>query len=423
MPEQTLSSLLNRDYILKYLTADAPWCESHGAGDDFLGVGILYYALVYIFRAKTAVCLGSGGGFVPRLMRQAQRDLGIGAQAKTILVDANRPESGWGSPAWLPEDSLFRREFDDVDIVLTTTRQAAEQCFAPERASIDYLHIDADHSFEGGLEDFLMYRQFLHPGSLVTLHDTRYQGAGIGAVIDYLRTRADCEVIEFPELGTGTALVRIRGAAQAAAPIRPLLHSQVSAIKRADAVELDSAGMGWKYLETEAFASRNVLAAHFVRGCASVIEIGGGRSSIVPFLTGKHESVIVIDPFGRDEEFQIGECRFARLRARFQDVEWSIAQPASYAMVMLGLELQGMSDEDYRRLYGLVAAANVTVIEFPTSWEPSRRQFDLIQANTLTQVRFHAKLDLAENNFGELSNSWPPRTDREIYVLEPLLNA
>lgn len=419
MPDQIRRSLLDSDYIVNYLTAQAPWSEGHGAGGKYLGMGCLYYALVYILQARTAVCLGSGGGFVPRMMRQAQRDLAMADTARTILVDGNCPERGYGWPAWLPEDSFFRRQFADIEIVLKTTRDAAEQIFAPVRTSIDYLHIDADHSFECALEDFMLYRQFLHPGSLVTLHDTRLPGAGVRSVVDYLRARLDCDVVDLPDVGTGTAVVRIREGTQSIVPVRPLGGAIVTAEKRPDTPEMAPLSIGWKYLESEAFSSRNIIAAHFLRGCASVIEIGGGRSSIVPFLTGKHESVLIVDPYGREEEVDVEDCRVVRLRARFQDVEWSVPQGANYGMVILGLELQGMADSDYRQLFRLIDGASITVLEFPGSWEPSKRQFELIRANTQTCLRFQAKLDLAGNDFGDLSNSWGPRTDREIYILEP----
>lgn len=86
--------LINCELVVETLTHEAPWCGSHGADGDYLGMGLIYYGIAYILRAKLAVCLGSGGGFVPRLMRQAQRDLGIADDARTILVDANRPEAG-----------------------------------------------------------------------------------------------------------------------------------------------------------------------------------------------------------------------------------------------------------------------------------------------------------------------------------------
>src|SRR5437660_12068466 len=123
------NELLNKDLITELLTRDAAWEWSHGADGDYLGMGLLYYSLVYALKAKVAVCLGSGGGFVPRLMRQAQRDLGIAAVSRTILIDANKPEAGWGAPEWPAEDSFFRTHFPDVEIIIDTTRNAAENLF------------------------------------------------------------------------------------------------------------------------------------------------------------------------------------------------------------------------------------------------------------------------------------------------------
>ena len=40
-----------------------------------LAAGMIYYSLAYSLKARTCVNLGSGGGFVPRMLRQAQRDL------------------------------------------------------------------------------------------------------------------------------------------------------------------------------------------------------------------------------------------------------------------------------------------------------------------------------------------------------------
>ncbi|HRI57993.1 MAG TPA: hypothetical protein PK170_12970, partial [Anaerolineae bacterium] len=69
--------LLSSTTITEALTREAAWAESHGADGGYLGMGLLYYTLTYLLKARVAVCLGSGGGFVPRLMRQAQRDLGL----------------------------------------------------------------------------------------------------------------------------------------------------------------------------------------------------------------------------------------------------------------------------------------------------------------------------------------------------------
>lgn len=420
--------LVNRDLIRQTLTHEAAWANSHGAYDDFLGMGLLYYSLVYVLKVRVAVCLGSGGGFVPRLMRQAQRDLGMAQESRTVLVDANRPEAGWSSPLWLDKNSFFRTTFSDIEIHLMTTAEAADRIFAPKGLHIDYLHIDADHSFRACIEDFQRYRRFLKAGSLVTLHDTSFPGAGVKGVIDYLRMRNDCELIDFPEIQAGTALVRITrelensglalSAQEEAGPNPPA----VVMTPKVQSLGCDPPEIGWKYLHTEAFSSRSVLAAHFVRDCRAVIEIGGAKTSIDNFLTGTHEDVIVLDPFIAEASSQTlngRDCRVRHVPLRFQDVEWRIERPQEYGLVMLGLELQGLTAEDYQALYKLVENAKVTVIEFSPSWGPSRAQYEQIRQHTKTRLRFTAELDLNGNDLGDLQFSWPPRCDRQIHVLEP----
>jgi hypothetical protein len=181
--------------------------------------------------------------------------------------------------------------------------------------------------------------------------------------------------------------------------------------------------IGWKYLESEAFSSRSILAAHFVKDCPAIIEIGSSKTPIDMFLTGRHESVMVLDPFireSRNDSVNAQPGNVWHIRARFQDVRWHVGRPGDYGLVMLGLELQGLSEEDYYVLYDLVDRARVTVVEFPTSWAPSREQFDLIGSNTRTREVFVCKLDLQGNDIGSCKSSWPPRFDREIHVLKPI---
>lgn len=418
------TALLNKSFISDYLTHEAEWEWSHGASGDYLGMGLFYYTLVYGSKARVAVCLGSGGGFVPRLMRQAQRDLEISETSRTILVDGNKEEAGWGAPVWLADDSFFRTAFPDVEIIVDLTSNAAETVFAAEQIMIDYLHIDADHSFAGCLNDFKTYRRFLHEGSIVTLHDTKCAVAGVGSVVDYIRTLPDCEVVDFTDVGEGTALVRI--GKPVPKPIVATFESNGNAItvtRRDDAVPLAPEGKEWKYLESPAFTTRYVLAAHFVAPCRSVIEIGGSKTPINHFLTGPHEQVIVLDPFIREshsDSLNGKPCTVSHVRARFQDVNWQISPDADYGLVMLGLEIQGLDSHHYQKLYRLIEQARFTVIEFPLSWEPSREQFERIRSNTNTRLSCQIALDLEGNDFGDLSNSWPPRCDRRIYVLQSI---
>ncbi|HNS02250.1 MAG TPA: glycosyltransferase [Anaerolineae bacterium] len=414
--------LLSPTTITEALTREAAWAESHGADEGYLGMGLLYYTLTYLLRARTAVCLGSGGGFVPRLMRQAQRDLGLADASRTILVDGNLPAAGWGAPQWLAEDSFFRASFPDVEIVLDLTRTAAEGFFARQAIPIDYLHIDADHSFQGCYDDFLAFRPFLHEGSLVTLHDTSYPGAGVSHVVEYLRTLPDCQVLDIPDIGAGTAVARIGKAADDRLARSAPGDGAIQVARRRPTPPSPPPEKEWAYLESPAFAARYLLASQWVAGCRNVIEIGGARTPIDQFLTGEHDSIVVIDPLiseRRQESWRGQPCSVTHLRARFQDLSWTIPPAAGLGLVLLGMDFQGMAEEDWQQLYRLIERAQVTVIEFPLSWEPSAAQFARICANTATRIVLRAGLDLAGNDFGNLENSWPPRTDRVLYVLQP----
>jgi hypothetical protein len=420
--------LLNQKTITKLLTRDAEWSWSHGAEGCYLGMGLLYYALVYIHRVKTAVCLGSGGGFVPRMMRQAQRDLGLAKSAKTILVDANKPGAGWGAPVWLSPNSFFRQAFSDIDLVISTTREAAKSYFASRAITIDYLHIDADHSFAGCLQDFLLYRPFLTEGSLVTLHDSTLPGAGVGAVVEYLRARKDCEVIDLPNVGFGTALVRITAGEESDQRYQRYAEEgeAVELAVKGEGAILNPPRIGWEYLESEPFAIRSVIAASFLSHCQTVVEIGGLRPAIDQFLHEDHLSIIVVEQFIRETKHvlqkmgpKIGPSKVRRVRSRFQDLEWTILQPYKYGLVMLDFELPGMSEDDYQRLFRLVDNSQVTILEFAPSWEQSSQQFRLLRRNTSMRERFACKLDLLGNDVGSLVGCELPDFNREIHVLEP----
>ena len=415
--------LLNKQIITEYFTHEAPWSSSHGAEHDYLGMGLLYYAIVYLLKAQVVVCIGTGGAYAPRLMRQAQRDLGIGDTSQTIIVDGNYPEAGWGAPTWLDPDSFFRRFFADVHLVIDLSANAARDFFAPQNIRIDYLHIDGNHTYIGCLEDFQNYWRFLHDGSIITFHDTSLPAAGVKHVVEYIRTLADCEVIDFPDIGAGTALVRVGKTVHAPRfrSLGPVEGDHLIRVTRhADTQPLAPPEKEWKYLESQAFSTRYVLAAHFVSACRSVVEIGGAKTPIDQFLTGAHDSVLVLDPCIREsytDHLHGTPCQVAHVRARFQDVDWHIPPTAEYGLVMLGLEIQGLTPQQYEVLYDLVNRAQVTVIEFPASWAPSREQFEMIVNNTRTKEIFQATLNLEGNDFGDLENSWPPRCDREIHVL------
>lgn len=183
-------SLVDLDFIKENITSDngseVPYIWSHGANKLHIGDGIVIYALIQQIRAKVCVCLGSGGGFIPRIMTQARRDLytqGIfqgddcerwGDIGVTYIVDACNEVGGHVS--WSDEDSFFRTHFYPA-FIKDTTENAFYNFFVKQNIKIDFLHIDADHSYEGVKKDFELYSQIMNPGGIISLHDSdsRYE--------------------------------------------------------------------------------------------------------------------------------------------------------------------------------------------------------------------------------------------------------
>lgn len=211
MPQR---GLLDREFITSTMTADDPWCFTHGAAEASaeLGAGILYYAIAYAVKAKVCVCLGSGGGYVPRLMRQAQRDLGL-EDSKTYIVDGApfvEPENKfWGTPCWLDDHSTFRTNYPEIEVVLKLTADACKEIFVPRNIKIDYLHIDADHSYPGVKLDWDLYSPLVPPEGIISLHDTTNfrSPCGVPQLVQEIQESGMYSVVNFP-IKYGTAIVK-----------------------------------------------------------------------------------------------------------------------------------------------------------------------------------------------------------------------
>ena len=90
---------LNRKLAIESLVHQDRWDEGNGVieKNEFLGTSVLYFTLASMLLAKIAVILGSGAGFVPRLIRQAQReepDAVFLQESRCILIDACIDDKG-----------------------------------------------------------------------------------------------------------------------------------------------------------------------------------------------------------------------------------------------------------------------------------------------------------------------------------------
>jgi hypothetical protein len=198
--KNTLTNNLEFNEYQEQEEIPVPYRWSHGATDLHLGDGLIIYSIIQFMRAKTCVCLGSGGGFVPRLMTQARYDL-----YKQNIFEGN-PDLNWGDIGvtyvvdamngiggkvdWFKEESFLRRTFHPR-ILGTTTEQAFHNHFVLNDVKIDYLHIDAGHSYENVKEDFELYSQLLSPNGIISIHDTDPNFADNYLVTNEVKDRSD----------------------------------------------------------------------------------------------------------------------------------------------------------------------------------------------------------------------------------------
>lgn len=175
----------NEEYIRKNITNNndepVPYRWTHGATDLHMGDGIVVYSIIQHMRAKTCVCIGSGGGFIPRIMTQARLDLykqkifdgnsdyNWGDIGCTYLVDAC---NGVGGPNDLEDESSFFRSTFYPRLIKATSVDAYYDFFVRQDIKIDLLFIDGDHSYEGVKTDFELYSNILSENGIIIIHDT-----------------------------------------------------------------------------------------------------------------------------------------------------------------------------------------------------------------------------------------------------------
>lgn len=177
--------ITNSDFINQFITNNGdnpvPYRWTHGATDFHMGDGIIVYSLIQHLRAKNCVCIGSGGGFIPRIMTQARIDLhkqGIfegngdynwGDIGATYVIDAC---NGVGGDTDIDNEESFYRKNFYPRFIKDTSENAYYNFFVLQDIKIDFLFIDGDHTYEGVKKDFDLYTQLLSDNGVIIIHDT-----------------------------------------------------------------------------------------------------------------------------------------------------------------------------------------------------------------------------------------------------------
>lgn len=196
--------------MLENIIYSSQWSESHGSEGSHLGMGAIYFSLPYSLKASSIVCLGSGAGFVPKLMVEAQKQLMrefVIQQFNVNLVDANI--GPWGLPTY---NKNGIDGYPQVNLIIAKTDDA-HHLFP----SIDYLHVDADHTYDQVFKDLENYgsKMNAHKVWAITVHDTNNTSDGDHPEIGSYFAAKDWaskyghDMVNFP-IGCGTALIMPR---------------------------------------------------------------------------------------------------------------------------------------------------------------------------------------------------------------------
>ena len=170
-------SILNRGWIYDSITRNqdsgsVSYRWTHGANDSYLGSGIFYYAIPYFLKARVCVC---GGRYVPRLMVDCVWELnetqmyGEGKSGEVYVIDATNGFNG--EVDWSDEDSFLREKFNPK-FINSTTEDAFYNFFVKRDIKIDYLHIDAGHTYEDCKQDFDLYSTLMNENGIISIHDS-----------------------------------------------------------------------------------------------------------------------------------------------------------------------------------------------------------------------------------------------------------
>lgn len=168
----------------------------------------------------------------------------------------------------------------------------------------------------------------------------------------------------------------------------------------------------WKYLYSEAFKMRYILAADFMKDMDLVVEVGGYKTPIIDFLP-ENICGICIDP--RSEPMESGN---KKILSEYFSEKHCYDVEGKLGVVLIGMDLN-MNPSDWNSLMELIKRSKKLVIGYPNCWSPSKTQHNKILKRVKgLKLTKKVLLDFSGNDFGDLKDSWPPRVKRLLLFYE-----
>jgi len=185
------------------------------------------------------------------------------------------------------------------------------------------------------------------------------------------------------------------------------------------------------FYEHDAFKSRYVLAAHHLRHCKHIVEIGGYRTPISLFLRSQHQSVTTIDPYIKPmvaDTLNGAPSTVRHLPMMFEDYVLSGHEDC---FLYMGLDYY---DEENRpacaKLKEIVHSFETVVVDYAARYPTGATCFQALELPSAFDRVASVLLEVEGNDWGDLTGSWLPTglTTRAFYALRhrsapPLVSA
>ena len=147
---------------------------------------------------------------------------------------------------------------------------------------------------------------------------------------------------------------------------------------------------------------RQVIAAHYLKDCLNIVEIGGAGLPITGFITHRPETITVFDPKiapWRGDILNGRPCRIAHRAEKFQAVSLaSLSGLRSLGVALLGLSLKPLGSRGVVSgdLIALLRAADVVVLEFSRELPRALEQAPILLEQTGLQAAVTLDLSIRD---------------------------
>ncbi len=155
----------------------------------------------------------------------------------------------------------------------------------------------------------------------------------------------------------------------------------------------------WSYMASEVFQIRYLVAAHYLRNCRHILEVGGCSTPITNYLRGAHDSVTVVDPLVEPmqaETLNNRPCVVRHMALKLQDYH-----PTGHEN---GFAVLGMPQLPLEPVLSIMRRCDVSVLEFPPAFLPSCLMFKAVLESGYFDVTARIVCDLSHNDIGNLSD-------------------